>query len=92
MFHMIGSHGHPEGWNVAYYISTATRGVLFFVVVILIATGWSYMKPFLAEREKQILMVVVPLQVGGWGGGWGWGLEGSECGFRAQNLGFRTRV
>lgn len=82
MFHMIGVHGHPEGWNVAYYVSTATRGVLFFVVVILIATGWSYMKPFLAEREKQILMVVVPLQVGVGGrwGGWGGG------------LGFRMRV
>jgi hypothetical protein len=39
------------------------RGVLFFVVLILIATGWSYMKPFLADREKQILLVVVPLQV-----------------------------
>ena len=79
MFHMIGAHGHPEGWNVAYYISTATRGVLFFVVVILIATGWSYMKPFLAEREKQILMVVVPLQVGVLGGG-GFGVRNGGTG------------
>jgi len=63
MYHMIGVHGHPEGWNIAYYIFTAMRSVLFFVVVILIATGWSYMKPFLADREKQILMIVVPLQV-----------------------------
>lgn len=63
MYHMIGLHGHPEGWNIAYYIFTALRSVLFFVVVILIATGWSYMKPFLADREKQILMIVVPLQV-----------------------------
>ncbi|KAG7667863.1 putative Protein CANDIDATE G-PROTEIN COUPLED RECEPTOR 7 [Nannochloris sp. 'desiccata'] len=63
MYHMIGLHGHPEGWNIAYYIFTAMRSVLFFVVVILIATGWSYMKPFLADREKQILMIVVPLQV-----------------------------
>lgn len=26
-------------------------------------TGWSYMKPLLATREKRILMVVIPLQV-----------------------------
>ena len=63
MYHMIGLVGHPEGWNIAYYIFTAFRSVLFFVVVVLIATGWSYMKPFLADREKQILMLVVPLQV-----------------------------
>lgn len=45
------------------YIFTAMRSILFFVVVVLIAAGWSYMKPFLADREKQILMIVVPLQV-----------------------------
>lgn len=63
MYHMIGVLGVPEGWNIAYYIFTALRGLLFFVVVILIAAGWSYMKPFLADREKRILLVVVPLQV-----------------------------
>lgn len=63
MYHMIALHGSPEGWNIAYYIFTFLRGILFFVVVILIATGWSYMKPFLNDREKTILAVVVPLQV-----------------------------
>ena len=37
--------------------------MLFFSVVVLIAAGWSYMKPLLSEREKQILLLVVPLQV-----------------------------
>ena len=32
-------------------------------VVVLVGTGWSYMKPLLANKEKQILMVVIPLQV-----------------------------
>ena len=32
-------------------------------VIILVGTGWSYMKPLLAQREKRILMVVIPLQV-----------------------------
>ena len=30
---------------------------------MLIGTGWSYLKVFLAEKEKKILMVVIPLQV-----------------------------
>lgn len=32
-------------------------------VIVLVGTGWSYMKPLLAQREKRILMVVIPLQV-----------------------------
>ena len=30
---------------------------------MLIGTGWSYLKVFLADKEKKILMVVIPLQV-----------------------------
>lgn len=45
------------------YFFTAMRSILFFTVVVLVAAGWSYMKPFLAEKEKQILLIVVPLQV-----------------------------
>ena len=32
-------------------------------MVILIGTGWSYLKVFLAEKDKQILLIVIPLQV-----------------------------
>ncbi len=34
-------------------------------VVVLIGTGWSYMKPLLNDREKRILMIVIPLQARG---------------------------
>lgn len=63
MFHLIRTTGHPDGWNVAFYIFTFMRGVLFFTVVILIGTGWSYMKPLLGDNEKRILLFVIPLQV-----------------------------
>ena len=33
-------------------------------VIVLVGTGWSYMTPFLRDREKRILMIVIPLQVG----------------------------
>jgi hypothetical protein len=32
-------------------------------VIILIGTGWSFLKPYLQEREKNVLMIVIPLQV-----------------------------
>lgn len=63
MFHLIRTTGHPDGWNIAFYIFTFMRGVLFFTVVILIGTGWSYMKPLLGDNEKRILLFVIPLQV-----------------------------
>lgn len=63
MFHLIKTTGHPDGWNIAFYVFTFFRGIMFFTVVVLVGTGWSYMKPFIADREKRILMVVIPLQV-----------------------------
>ena len=117
MYQLIRSTGHPEGWNVAFYVFNLQRGVLFFTVspvikrwslqgaltqqlravsvnsarqdlfyvvfpesdtetayirlrgcrrmqvIVLVGTGWSYMTPFLRDREKRILMVVIPLQV-----------------------------
>lgn len=38
---------------------------MFFGVVVLIGTGWSYMKPFIDDRTRQVLMIVIPLQVSG---------------------------
>lgn len=32
-------------------------------MIVLVGTGWSYMKPLLASKEKKILMIVIPLQV-----------------------------
>jgi G protein-coupled receptor 107 len=63
MYHYIRITGHPDGWNVAFYIFTLFRSIFLFSVIILIGTGWSYMTPFLGENERRILMVVIPLQV-----------------------------
>lgn len=46
-----------------FYIFQAIRVVLLFTVIVLIGTGWSFLKPFLQEKEKKILMIVIPLQV-----------------------------
>lgn len=32
MYQLIRSTGHPEGWNVAFYVFNLLRGVLFFTV------------------------------------------------------------
>ena len=32
MFQLIRTTGHPEGWNVAFYVFNFLRGILFFTV------------------------------------------------------------
>ncbi|MQM12347.1 hypothetical protein Taro_045261 [Colocasia esculenta] len=61
--HYIKATGTPHGWDVLFYLFQFLKGVLLFTVIVLIGTGWSFLKPFLQEREKKVLMVVIPLQV-----------------------------
>ncbi|WOL04804.1 hypothetical protein Cni_G13526 [Canna indica] len=61
--HFIRQTGTPHGWDVLFYIFQFLKGVLLFTVIVLIGTGWSFLKPFLQEREKKVLMIVIPLQV-----------------------------
>ncbi|XP_020598005.1 protein GPR107-like isoform X1 [Phalaenopsis equestris] len=61
--HFIRLTGTPHGWDVLFYLFQFLKGVLLFTVIILIGTGWSFLKPFLQDREKKVLMIVIPLQV-----------------------------
>uniref|UniRef100_A0A7S3FEW2 Protein GPR107 n=1 Tax=Prasinoderma singulare TaxID=676789 RepID=A0A7S3FEW2_9VIRI len=55
--------GGEEGWLLPYFVFRGLSYAGLFITVILIASGWSFLKPFLAERDKRVLMVVLPLQV-----------------------------
>ncbi|KAG6537659.1 hypothetical protein ZIOFF_002754 [Zingiber officinale] len=61
--HYIRKTGTPHGWDVPFYIFQVLKGVLLFTVIVLIGTGWSFLKPFLQEREKKVIMIVIPLQI-----------------------------
>lgn len=61
--HYIKVTGTPHGWDVLFYVFQFLKGILLFTVIVLIGTGWSFLKPFLQEREKKVLMIVIPLQV-----------------------------
>ena len=41
----------------------SARGLLFFTVIVLIGTGWSYMKATLTQRDKKFVALVFGLQV-----------------------------
>ncbi|CAK9147207.1 unnamed protein product [Ilex paraguariensis] len=61
--HYVKVTGTAHGWDVLFYIFQFIRVVLLFTVIVLIGTGWSFLKPFLQEKEKKVLMIVIPLQV-----------------------------
>ncbi len=45
------------------YIVQLIDGMVMFGVILLIGTGWSFLKPYLHPREKRLLMTVLPMQV-----------------------------
>ncbi|KAI4378604.1 hypothetical protein MLD38_016062 [Melastoma candidum] len=61
--HYVKVTGTPHGWDVLFYMFQFIRVVLLFTVIVLVGTGWSFLKPFLQEKEKKVLMIVIPLQV-----------------------------
>ncbi|KAG0469140.1 hypothetical protein HPP92_018468 [Vanilla planifolia] len=61
--HYIRVTGTPHGWDILFYLFQFLKGILLFTVIVLIGTGWSFLKPFLQDREKKVLMIVIPLQV-----------------------------
>jgi G protein-coupled receptor 107 len=55
--------GHAEFWAFVYYFFTFIKGVFLFTVILLIGTGWSFLKPFLNDAEKKVICLVLTLQV-----------------------------
>ena len=47
-----------------YDIGSGSRvGTMLFMVIVLLGTGWSNLKPFLSDRERKVLVIILPLQV-----------------------------
>ena len=62
-YHFLAATGAAEGWATVFYVVTFCKSLLLFTVILLIGTGWSLVKPFLNAREKQVVAVVLVLQV-----------------------------
>jgi len=60
----IAANGvHTETWAVLYYITHLLKGGLLFFTIVLIGSGWAFVKHVLSNKEKKVFMVVLPLQV-----------------------------
>ncbi|KAI9258112.1 lung seven transmembrane receptor-domain-containing protein [Phascolomyces articulosus] len=56
--------GHlTEGWQIGFYVFASVKGILSILIIVLLASGWMFIKPFLSAKDKRVISVVVPLQV-----------------------------
>ena len=39
------------------------KGIMLFMLILLIGTGWTFIKPIVSDRDKKIFLVVLPLQI-----------------------------
>lgn len=63
-YHFIETKGeHVAAWAILYYIAHLLKGSVLFITIVLIGTGWTFIKHLLSERDKKIFMIVIPLQV-----------------------------
>lgn len=61
--HYIAVTGSSEGWSIVYFLVTALRGIMLFTVILLIGSGWSLMKNHLNDKERNVILMVLSMQV-----------------------------
>ncbi|CAF1464725.1 unnamed protein product [Rotaria magnacalcarata] len=62
--HYIASKGrHEEAWAILFYITHVLRGLLLIVAILLVGTGFTFIKHVLSERERKLFIIAIPLQI-----------------------------
>lgn len=69
MFHAINFHfieikgEHVEAWAILFYVAHLLKGAVLLITIVLIGTGWTFIKHILADKDKKLFMIAIPLQV-----------------------------
>jgi hypothetical protein len=63
-FYFIKIRGEQlETWTVLYSITHLIKEIFLYITIILIGAGWTFVKNKLSQKDKIILMIVIPLQI-----------------------------
>ncbi|KAI9142584.1 lung seven transmembrane receptor-domain-containing protein [Paraphysoderma sedebokerense] len=52
-----------EGYTITTYIFTFLKSLLGITILLLLASGWSLLKPILSSRDRRIMMGIIPIQI-----------------------------
>jgi len=62
--HYIATNGrHEEAWAILFYVTHVLRGFLLILAILLVGTGWTFVKHVLSVRERKLFIIVIPLQI-----------------------------
>lgn len=48
---------------VSYWFCFSLRGLLMIISILLVGTGWTFIKHILTDNERRLFVIVVPLQI-----------------------------
>nr|QVK45773.1 G protein-coupled receptor [Proales similis] len=62
--HYISVNGiHEAIWAILFYITYVIRGMLLIVIILLVGTGWTFIKHVLTENERRLFAIILPSQL-----------------------------
>ncbi|KOB67351.1 Uncharacterized protein OBRU01_19946, partial [Operophtera brumata] len=58
-YHFIQTRGeHVTAWAILFYITHLLKGAVLFVTIVLVGTGWNFIKHILSDRDKKLFMIL----------------------------------
>ncbi|KAJ9462272.1 hypothetical protein DIPPA_09836 [Diplonema papillatum] len=62
-YQSIQNSGAPSAWSYFSYAFLTLKGITLFLVILLLGTGWSILKPVLSQNDKHVALAILPLQI-----------------------------
>jgi len=62
--HYIAVNGiHEAIWAILFYVTYVMKGLLMIISILLVGTGWTFIKHVLNETERRLFVIVIPMQI-----------------------------
>ncbi|KAK8710583.1 hypothetical protein V6N13_145901 [Hibiscus sabdariffa] len=61
--HYIKQTGKSHNYDILFYSSSFLKMTMLYTLIALVDADWSLLEPYLQDKEKKVLKMVIPLQV-----------------------------
>eukprot|EP00756_Hemistasia_phaeocysticola_P064242 Hpha_TRINITY_DN762_c0_g1::TRINITY_DN762_c0_g1_i2::g.28991::m.28991 len=62
-FRTLQTSGVPSFADWLFHVFLTLKSIMLFLVILLLGTGWSFLKPVLSRNDKNIALTILPLQI-----------------------------